>query len=82
MTDRGASAREQFQRSAQRIARQEIDAATARMRAVEVAHLCAVEGCGRFGAWGFGPPGYGSPARWACDEHKAAVAAQRGLGRQ
>jgi len=31
MNDRGASAREQFQRSAQRIARREIDAATARM---------------------------------------------------
>lgn len=45
-------------------------------------HRCAQPGCTRWGAFGFGPPGYGGVLRWACAEHKAAVAAQRGLGRQ
>lgn len=61
-------------REAQEAYRRAAAAATPRLRALEAAHGCAFEGCSRFGSWGFGPPSYGMPQRWACAEHKAAVA--------
>lgn len=32
-------------------------------------HYCPV--CGKFGGFGFGPPGWPAPTRWFCREHKS-----------
>lgn len=40
-------------------------------------HLCAIDGCGEFGAWGYGPPNYGVTRRWACAAHREQVKVMR-----
>ncbi|PWE26704.1 hypothetical protein C4N9_20810 [Pararhodobacter marinus] len=47
-------------------------------RHVHVVHVCAHEGCERFGAFGFREPGHSADRRstftaWACAEHRAEV---------
>lgn len=32
-------------------------------------HYCPV--CGKFGSFGFGPPGWLAPTRWFCIDHKS-----------